>query len=66
MAKQNINDGISLTQGEIKKHEEIDWNENPKLNMVTKMCLNYTSQNLRFQDYLDERKQKDPKFIDIT
>jgi hypothetical protein len=31
-AKQKINDGISLTQGDLKKHELIDWNENNKLN----------------------------------
>lgn len=36
MAKQNINDGIRLKQGEIKKHEEIIWSENANLNQVTK------------------------------
>lgn len=34
--KQKINDGISITQGEIKKNEAIDWDENNNLNKVTK------------------------------
>ena len=34
--KQNINDGISLKQGEIKKHEPIDWNNNSNINLVTR------------------------------
>jgi hypothetical protein len=39
-AKQKINDGISLTQGDIKKTEPIDWDTNDKLNLVTKKVLN--------------------------
>ena len=35
-ATQKINDGISLTQGEMKKHQEIDWNDNDRINQVTK------------------------------
>jgi hypothetical protein len=66
MAKQKINDGISLTQGEIKKNEEIDWNSNPKLNSVTKQCINFMKKNLTFEEYLEERRQKDPKFVDVT
>lgn len=34
--RQKINDGISLTQGEIKKNETVDWYENANLNSVTK------------------------------
>lgn len=34
--RQKINDGISLTQGEIKKNETVDWDENANLNQVTK------------------------------
>lgn len=40
-AKQKINDGISLTQGDIKKHEAIEWDKNSNLNKVTKKCLDF-------------------------
>ena len=66
LAKQKINDGISLTQGEMKKHEEINWNENPKLNEVTKSCLNFLHSNFSFNDYLDDRAKKDSKFVHIA
>ena len=26
--KQKINDGVNMTQGEMRKHESIDWNFN--------------------------------------
>ncbi len=54
-AKQKINDGISLTQGDLKKHELIDWNENNKLNQVTKRCLECVKDRFSFEEYLDER-----------
>ena len=64
-SKQKINDGISLTQGEIKKHEEIDWDTSDKLNLITKAVLNYTKQQFSFEDYMDERAKKDPKFVPL-
>ena len=64
-AKQKINDGISLTQGEMKKHLEIDWNANPNLNKVTKMCLNTVNQQITFEEYLEERAKKDSKFVNL-
>ena len=64
-AKQKINDGISLTQGEMKKNLEIDWNLNPNLNKVTKMCLNTVSHQISFEEYLDERAKKDSKFVSL-
>jgi hypothetical protein len=63
--KQNINDGISLKQGEIKKHEPIDWNNNSNINLVTRQCLNYTQLGYSFDEYLDERSKKDPKFVNV-
>ena len=54
-AKQKINDGISLTQGDLKKHELIDWNENNKLNQVTKRCLEFVKDRFSFEEYLEER-----------
>ena len=63
--KQNINDGISLKQGEIKKHEPIDWNNNSNINLVTRQCLNYTQLGYSFDEYLDERSKKDPKLVNV-
>ena len=65
MSKQKINDGISLTQGEIKKHELIDWHANQNLNTITKRCLDFYKDNFSFEDYLDDRAAKDPKFVRI-
>ena len=62
-AKQKINDGISLTQAEIKKNEQIDWHANPNLNLITKRCLDFYKDNFDFEDYLDDRATKDPKFV---
>lgn len=45
---------------------EIDWNDNPNLNKVTKMCLNNVNQTLSFEDYLKERAQKDSKFVNLV
>ena len=64
-AKQSVGEGISLTHGEIKKHETIDWNHNSKLNSVTKACLNAVESTYLFDEYLNERALKDPKFVDI-
>ena len=50
----------------MKKHLEIDWNDNPNLNKVTKMCLNNVNQTLSFEDYLKERAQKDSKFVNLV
>ena len=47
-AQQKINDGMSLTQGEMKKHQEIDWNQNSRINPVTKDCLNYLQGSFTF------------------
>lgn len=47
-AQQKINDGISLTQGEIKKHEAIDWETSNKLNEITKSCINYSKHHYSF------------------
>jgi hypothetical protein len=63
--KQQINDGIRITQGDLKKHEDIDWNNNPNLNPVTKTCLNYFQGTYSFEEYLDERSKKDSKFVNL-
>jgi hypothetical protein len=63
--KTRITDGISLTPGDIKKNEEIDWAANNKLNLITKSCLSFVQQHFSFQDYLDERALKDPKFVNL-
>ena len=62
---KRVNDGIALTQGEIKKNEEIDWNANPNLNGVTKRCLDFMKEQYCFEEYLDERAKKDSKFVNI-
>ena len=64
-AQQKINDGIQITQGEIKKHEAIDWEGNPRLNQVTKQCIQIAKAGLSFEAYLDERAKKDPKFVSL-
>lgn len=63
--KQNINEGISLKQGEIKKHEPIDWMNNSNINLVTRQCLNYAKLGYGFDEYLEERAKKDPKFVNV-
>ena len=63
--KQKIHDGISMTQGEIRKHEAIEWNTNSNLNQITKACLNYFQNNFSFEEYIDERSKKDSKFVDV-
>lgn len=64
--KQKINDGISITQGEIKKNEAIDWEENDNLNKVTKSCIRFTQKNFSFEEYLDDRAKKDAKFVSLN
>ena len=65
-AKQKINDGINLKQGEIKKHQEIDWETNQKLNTITKTCIGFIKDHFNFEDYLIDREQKDPKFVNLA
>lgn len=50
----------------MKKHQEIDWNENDRINPVTKQCLNYLQENYTFEEYLEERAKKDAKFVSLT
>ena len=62
---KKLSEGIGLTHAEIKKHEEIDWRENSKLNAVTKGCISYTKDNFSFEEYLLDRALKDPKYVDL-
>jgi hypothetical protein len=50
----------------MKKHQEIDWNENPNLNKVTRQCLNFVKDNYTFEEYLEERAKKDSKFVSLS
>ena len=49
----------------MKKHQEIDWNQNNRINLVTNNCLNYMHGTYTFEEYLDERAKKNTKFVSL-
>jgi len=49
----------------MKKNEQIDWHENENLNTITRRCLDFLQDNFSFNDYLDDRAQKDNKFVKL-
>lgn len=46
---------------ELKKSEMVDWRNHDTLNKVTKMAIGYYEKSFSYEDYLEERNQKESK-----
>ena len=46
---------------ELKKSEMVDWRNHETLNKVTKLAIDYFEHSYSYEDYLEERNQKESK-----
>ena len=46
---------------DLKKSEMIDWRNHETLNLVTKQAIQYFENNYHFNDYMEERTEKENK-----
>lgn len=49
-----------------RKYQTIEWQTDANLNAITKRCLEYVEQRISFDEYLDERAARDPKFVHLN